>query len=101
LVRHLDGCEPHFDLPIDVRATAFQRRVWAALRAIPYGSTRTYREIARELGAPNGACAANPVAIVVPCHRVVREDGGLGGYRWGIERKIELLSRESTGQTAV
>jgi AraC family transcriptional regulator of adaptative response/methylated-DNA-[protein]-cysteine methyltransferase len=104
LVRHLDGREPHLDLPIDVRATAFQRRVWEALQAIPYGSTKTYREIARELGDPNaaravaGACAANPVAIVVPCHRVVREDGGLGGYRWGIERKDELLSRESVSQ---
>jgi AraC family transcriptional regulator, regulatory protein of adaptative response / methylated-DNA-[protein]-cysteine methyltransferase len=101
LVRHLDGREPHLDLPIDVRATAFQRRVWEALQAIPYGSTKTYREIARELGDPNGAravagaCAANPVAIVVPCHRVVREDGGLGGYRWGIERKNELLAREA------
>ncbi|HEX6509101.1 MAG TPA: bifunctional DNA-binding transcriptional regulator/O6-methylguanine-DNA methyltransferase Ada [Chloroflexota bacterium] len=100
LVRHLDGRQPHLDLPLDVRATAFQRRVWELLRAIPYGSTKTYREIAGELGDPNaaravaGACAANPVAIAVPCHRVVRGDGGLGGYRWGIERKRRLLAQE-------
>ena len=88
------------DLPLDVQATAFQRRVWEALRAIPYGSTRSYSEIAQSLGRPQAAravaraCATNPVSIVVPCHRVVRTDGGLGGYRWGLERKRALLAQE-------
>ena len=88
------------DLPLDVQATAFQRRVWEALRAIPYGSTRSYSEIARSLGHPQAAravaraCATNPVSLVVPCHRVVRTDGGLGGYRWGLERKRALLTQE-------
>jgi len=89
------------DLPLDVRGTAFQHRVWRALRDIPAGTTATYGEIARRIGAPRavravaGACAANPVAVAIPCHRVVREDGGLGGYRWGLPRKRALLSRES------
>jgi len=83
-----------------VRATAFQRRVWEALRKIPYGSTRSYAEIARGIGNPKAtravarACATNPAAIVIPCHRVVREDGDLGGYRWGLDRKRALLQRE-------
>ena len=87
-------------VPLDLRGTAFQRRVWDALQRIPRGSTRSYSEIARELGQPTaaravaGACAGNRIAVVVPCHRVVREDGGLGGYRWGVERKRELLKRE-------
>jgi AraC family transcriptional regulator, regulatory protein of adaptative response / methylated-DNA-[protein]-cysteine methyltransferase len=87
-------------LPLDVRATAFQRRVWDALRRIPLGETRTYAEVARELGAPKAvravarACATNPVAVVVPCHRVVRTDGALAGYRWGLERKEALLAAE-------
>ena len=107
ILRHLAGELPHLDLPLDIRATAFQRQVWEHLRAIPYGETRTYHQIARELGRPGGAravggaCAANPVALVVPCHRVVRQDGGLGGYRWGIDRKEALLAQERTGkQTA-
>lgn len=89
------------DLPLDVRGTAFQQRVWRALREIPAGSTASYREIARRIGAPRAvravahACAVNPVAIAIPCHRVVRSDGGLAGYRWGIERKRELLEREA------
>jgi AraC family transcriptional regulator of adaptative response/methylated-DNA-[protein]-cysteine methyltransferase len=89
------------DLPLDVRGTAFQQRVWRALREIPVGSTASYREIARRIGAPRAvravahACAVNPVAIAIPCHRVVRSDGGLAGYRWGIERKRELLEREA------
>jgi AraC family transcriptional regulator, regulatory protein of adaptative response / methylated-DNA-[protein]-cysteine methyltransferase len=89
------------DLPLDVRGTAFQHRVWQALRGIAPGSTATYSEIARRLGAPGaaravaGACAANPVAVAIPCHRVVRTDGSLSGYRWGIERKRALLERES------
>ncbi len=100
LLRHLEGREPHLDLPLDVQATAFQRRVWETLRAIPYGSTRSYSQIARALGRPTAtravarACATNPVSVVVPCHRVVRQDGGLGGYRWGLKRKQSLLERE-------
>lgn len=88
------------DVPLDVRGTAFQRRVWEALRAIPAGSTATYTAIAQRLGMPNSAravaqaCAANPLAVVVPCHRVVRADGGLSGYRWGVTRKRALLDRE-------
>jgi AraC family transcriptional regulator, regulatory protein of adaptative response / methylated-DNA-[protein]-cysteine methyltransferase len=101
LTRHLQDRVPDLDLPIDVRATAFQQRVWAALRKIPYGKTRSYSQVARAIGRPRAvravarACATNPVAIVVPCHRVVREDGELGGYRWGLERKKRLLERES------
>ena len=84
-----------------MRATAFQRRVWQHLTTIPRGETRTYGQVAQDLGEPKSAravaraCAANPVALVVPCHRVVRQDGGLGGYRWGLERKAALLERES------
>ena len=94
------GTEPVLDLPLDVRATTFQRRVWQSLIAIPPGATRSYAEIARELGMPQGqravarACAGNPVALVVPCHRVLRGDGGYGGYRWGVARKKALLARE-------
>jgi AraC family transcriptional regulator, regulatory protein of adaptative response / methylated-DNA-[protein]-cysteine methyltransferase len=102
VLKHLRGCEPHESLPIDVQATAFQRRVWEELRRIPYGSTRTYTEIARAIGKPRAvravarACATNPVSVVVPCHRVVRGDGSLAGYRWGLERKRALLDSEST-----
>jgi AraC family transcriptional regulator of adaptative response/methylated-DNA-[protein]-cysteine methyltransferase len=87
-------------LPLDVRGTAFQRRVWAALQRIPAGATATYAEVARSIGAPNSvravasACAANELAVIVPCHRVVRSDGSLSGYRWGVERKRSLLERE-------
>jgi AraC family transcriptional regulator of adaptative response/methylated-DNA-[protein]-cysteine methyltransferase len=87
-------------LPLDLQGTAFQRRVWQALREIPAGKTASYAEVAERLGAPTasravaGACAANPGAIAVPCHRVVRQDGGLSGYRWGIDRKRALLERE-------
>ncbi len=100
IVRHLRGQEPHIDLPLDVQATAFQRRVWEELQRIPYGSTKSYTEVARAIGKPKAiravarACATNPVSIVVPCHRVVREDGNLAGYRWGLERKKTLISRE-------
>jgi len=89
------------DLPLDVRGTAFQRRVWEALRAIPAGVTVSYAELAERIGMPTGAravasaCAANPVAVAIPCHRVVRTGGGLSGYRWGIERKRTLLEREA------
>ena len=88
------------DLPLDVRGTAFQQRVWRALRDIPAGSTASYTEIARRIGASTavravaGACAANPIAVVIPCHRVVRSDGTLSGYRWGVTRKRALLERE-------
>jgi AraC family transcriptional regulator of adaptative response/methylated-DNA-[protein]-cysteine methyltransferase len=87
-------------LPLDVRGTVFQRRVWEELRRIPRGETRTYREIARAIGAPEAvravgsACGANPVALVVPCHRAVRADGGMGGYAWGVQRKKRLLALE-------
>jgi len=101
ILSYLNGEQPHLDLPVDVRATAFQWRVYEALRAIPYGSTRSYRAVAEELGQPGAAravaraCATNPVAIVIPCHRVVGEDGKLHGYRWGLERKRALLAQES------
>ena len=88
------------DLPLDVRGTAFQHRVWQALRDIPAGSTATYTEIADRIGAPNAAravaqaCGANPLAVAIPCHRVVRTDGSLSGYRWGVDRKRRLLEKE-------
>ena len=88
------------DLPLDLRGTAFQQRVWQALRTIPPGSTVSYAELAERIGAPRavravaGACAANALAVAIPCHRVVRSDGGLSGYRWGVERKRALLARE-------
>jgi AraC family transcriptional regulator of adaptative response/methylated-DNA-[protein]-cysteine methyltransferase len=91
------------DVPLDLVGTAFQQRVWRALRDIPRGTTTTYAELARRIGAPRAvravgtACGANPVAVAVPCHRVVRGDGGLGGYRWGLGRKRALLARERQG----
>ncbi|MGD0908513.1 MAG: bifunctional DNA-binding transcriptional regulator/O6-methylguanine-DNA methyltransferase Ada [Candidatus Acidiferrales bacterium] len=100
IVRHLAGSNPELNLPTDVVATAFQRSVWEALRSIPLGVTRTYSQLARMLGTPNAtravarACATNPAAIVVPCHRVVRKNGSLGGYRWGVKRKEQLLNQE-------
>lgn len=92
------------DLPLDVRGTAFQQRVWRALRRIPPGRTLSYSELARRIGAPDatravaGACAANTLAVAIPCHRVVRQDGSLSGYRWGIERKRALLAREQAAR---
>ena len=106
LLRHLDGREASLDLPLDVRATAFQTRVWEELRRIPYGETRSYAEVAGKLGQPKAvravarACATNPVALVTPCHRVVRGDGSLSGYRWGVGRKRALLAREREGAHA-
>jgi AraC family transcriptional regulator of adaptative response/methylated-DNA-[protein]-cysteine methyltransferase len=100
LTRLIDGQDAHPSLPLDIRATAFQRRVWEALQCIPRGETRSYSAVAKEIGMPKAtravarACATNPVAIAIPCHRVVREDGELGGYRWGIERKEQLLALE-------
>ena len=100
--------EPHSDgsmsLPLDIRATAFQRRVWAHLQSIPFGATESYSKVAKAIGQPRAtravarACATNPVAVAIPCHRVVREDGDMGGYRWGIERKEALLRMEKEGQ---
>jgi AraC family transcriptional regulator, regulatory protein of adaptative response / methylated-DNA-[protein]-cysteine methyltransferase len=102
LLAHLAGQEPHPDLPLDVQGTAFQKRVWEELRRIPYGQTASYGEIARRIGRPTAtravarACATNPAALVTPCHRVVRENGELGGYRWGVERKRRLLEKEKS-----
>lgn len=103
IVRHLSGRQPHLDLPLDVRATAFQWRVWQELCKVPYGETRTYREIAAAIEQPTAvravarACATNPVAVVVPCHRIVRSDGDLAGYRWGLDRKAAMLKQEREG----
>jgi AraC family transcriptional regulator of adaptative response/methylated-DNA-[protein]-cysteine methyltransferase len=100
ILQLLEGRAPRVDLPVDVRATAFQEQVWRALREIPAGETRTYSQLATSIGKPGAAraggqaCGSNPVALVVPCHRVVREDGSLGGYRWGTERKRRILERE-------
>ncbi|MGB7554443.1 MAG: bifunctional DNA-binding transcriptional regulator/O6-methylguanine-DNA methyltransferase Ada [Candidatus Korobacteraceae bacterium] len=100
LMANLSGAKTTIDLPLDVRATAFQQKVWETLQRIPRGETRSYTEIAREIGDPKAvravarACASNPVALAVPCHRVVRRDGDLAGYRWGIERKKKLLEAE-------
>jgi len=102
ILKHLTSTGPHLDLPIDIRATAFQRQVWEKLRTIPVGQTMSYGEVAKSLGNPGAvravgrACATNPIAVVIRCHRVVREDKSLGGYRWGIERKKKLLDQENT-----
>jgi AraC family transcriptional regulator of adaptative response/methylated-DNA-[protein]-cysteine methyltransferase len=104
IIRHLAGEQSELDLPTDVIATAFQRRVWEALRRIPRGTTCSYNEVARKLGKPTAAravaraCATNPTAIVVPCHRVIRTDGSLGGYRWGLNRKKLLLEQEKSNK---
>ncbi len=100
ILQFLSGDAQLARVPLDIRGTVFQRRVWEELRRIPRGETRTYREIARAVGAPEAvravgsACGANPVALVVPCHRAVRTDGGLGGYAWGLARKKKLLALE-------
>jgi AraC family transcriptional regulator of adaptative response/methylated-DNA-[protein]-cysteine methyltransferase len=102
LLDHLAGRRDRVDLPLDIRATAFQRLVWEHLRSIPRGSTESYSEVAAAIGRPSAvravarACAANPVALAIPCHRVVRADGGQSGYRWGVERKRKLLAAERT-----
>jgi AraC family transcriptional regulator, regulatory protein of adaptative response / methylated-DNA-[protein]-cysteine methyltransferase len=101
LLSYVRGRSPHPELALDVRATAFQQRVWQELKAIPYGETRTYREVAAAIGRPSAtravarACATNPVALLIPCHRVIRTDGSMGGYRWGIGRKEKLLAKEA------
>jgi len=104
LLRHMRGKDTDnragAALPLDIRATAFQRRVWAYLQSIPFGATRSYSQVAKGIGRPSAvravarACATNPVAVAIPCHRVVRQDGSMGGYRWGIERKKALLEME-------
>lgn len=100
MLEHVTGDRPEMDLPLDIRATAFQLRVWRALKQIPYGETRSYSEVAASIGAPRAAravaraCATNPVALAIPCHRVVRNDGSLGGYGFGVRRKEALLATE-------
>lgn len=100
VVDFLDAPARGLSLPLDIQGTAFQQRVWAALREIPAGSTLSYSQVAERIGAPTsvravaGACAANKLAVAIPCHRVVRQDGDLSGYRWGVERKRRLLARE-------
>jgi len=99
----MTGSELNASLPLDIRATAFQRRVWTYLQSIPFGATRSYGQVARAIGQPSAsravarACATNPVAVAIPCHRVVREDGNISGYRWGVERKKALLEMEQQG----
>lgn len=103
VIGHIDGRGDPLDLPLDIRGTAFQQRVWQALREIPAGTTTTYSALAGALGVPRAtravaaACAANTLAVAIPCHRVVRNDGALAGYRWGLERKRALLAREREG----
>src|SRR5690348_1197371 len=100
LLRHMRGEDLDSSLPLDIRATAFQRRVWAYLQSIPFGETKSYSDVAKAIGNPKAcravarACATNPVAVAIPCHRVVRGDGSMGGYRWGIDRKKALLEVE-------
>ena len=102
LLSQMRGKDLHSALPLDIRATAFQRRVWTYLQSIPFGSTKSYLQVAKAIGRPKAcravarACATNPVAVAIPCHRVVREDGALGGYRWGINRKKALLQLEKS-----
>src|SRR5260221_8260459 len=107
VLEHLSGKTPRVDLPLDIQATAFQWQVWEELQRIPPGATRSYQEIAKAIGKPKAvravasACAGNHVALVIPCHRVIREDKSMGGYRWGLKRKEELLARErkTSGQS--
>lgn len=100
-VRLIENPAAVLDFPLDIRGTAFQRRVWRALSQIPAGEKTTYSQVAARIGAPNAAravakaCAANVLAVAIPCHRVVRTDGALSGYRWGVNRKFELLRREA------
>lgn len=101
VIRAIEQPQVKLELPLDIRGTVFQQKVWQALQKIPAGETRSYTEIAEEIGSPNavravaGACAANAIAILIPCHRVVRSDGNLSGYRWGVERKQKLLQQEA------
>jgi AraC family transcriptional regulator, regulatory protein of adaptative response / methylated-DNA-[protein]-cysteine methyltransferase len=106
LLAQLKGQKLNSALPLDIQATAFQRRVWEYLQTIPYGSTRSYSEVASAIGDPNAtravaqACASNRLALAIPCHRVIRQNGDLGGYRWGIPRKQKLLNLESRAAKA-
>jgi AraC family transcriptional regulator, regulatory protein of adaptative response / methylated-DNA-[protein]-cysteine methyltransferase len=106
VLQRLRGQKLNSELPLDIQATAFQRRVWQHLQSIPFGATESYGQVAKSIGQPSAtravarACATNPVALVIPCHRVVREDGDLGGYRWGVERKQELLEMERQGASS-
>ncbi len=101
MIASIDNRDGPFALPLDIRGTAFQQRVWQALRNFPCGETASYQQVAQAIGQPSavravaGACAANTLAIVIPCHRVVRNDGALSGYRWGTARKALLLKREA------
>ncbi len=103
LLSKMSGKELNSALPLDIRATAFQRLVWAYLQSIPFGATRSYSDVAKSIGKPTAsravarACATNPVAVAIPCHRVVRENGNISGYRWGVERKKALLQMEQRG----
>jgi AraC family transcriptional regulator of adaptative response/methylated-DNA-[protein]-cysteine methyltransferase len=107
LARHLAGRQPRLDLPLDIRATAFQMRVWTYLQSIPYGEVQSYSEVAAAIGQPKAvravarACATNTVALAIPCHRVIRGTGELGGYRWGLDRKRALLDLERRTASAV
>jgi AraC family transcriptional regulator of adaptative response/methylated-DNA-[protein]-cysteine methyltransferase len=107
LSSHLRGVQPNLDLPLDLRGTAFQLLVWRYLQQLPYGEVKSYSEVAAELGKPRAAraiasaCARNRVALIIPCHRVVRGTGALGGYRWGLERKRVLLDTERTHKVPV
>jgi AraC family transcriptional regulator of adaptative response/methylated-DNA-[protein]-cysteine methyltransferase len=104
LAAHLECTRPRLDLPLDVQGTAFQMKVWSFLQRIPYGEVRSYAEVAAGIGAPKAvravasACAANRIAVAIPCHRVIRGDGGLGGYRWGLGRKRALIDAERAGR---
>jgi AraC family transcriptional regulator of adaptative response/methylated-DNA-[protein]-cysteine methyltransferase len=106
LNRHLRGLEPRLDLPLDVRGTAFQLIVWRYLQRVPYGEVRSYAEVAEAIGRPSAAravaraCASNGVALLIPCHRVVRGTGELGGYRWGVQRKRVLLDTERAAKSS-
>ncbi len=106
VLEYLEGERLGLDLPLDIQATAFQRRVWRMLQSIPYGETRSYQQMALDVGltcnagrAVGNACASNPVALVIPCHRAVRKDGSLGGYRWGLHRKEALIAMEDRKST--
>ena len=100
LLRQIHGQKLNSSLPLDIQATAFQRRVWTYLQSIPFGATRSYGQVAKAIGQPTAtravarACATNRIAVAIPCHRVVRTDGDMGGYRWGVERKKTLLDLE-------
>jgi AraC family transcriptional regulator of adaptative response/methylated-DNA-[protein]-cysteine methyltransferase len=104
LLRQMRGEKLNTALPLDIQATAFQRRVWKYLQSIPFGGTRSYGQVAKAIGQPRAsravarACATNPVAVAIPCHRIIRENGDMGGYRWGMDRKKMLLEFEKQGR---